>query len=44
MANQWNRTVWGTALLFGLLGLELQLWRMSSLTSSIDQVILLQIL
>ena len=44
MANQWNRTVWGTALLFGLLGLALQWWRMSSLTSSMDQGILFQIL
>ena len=44
MANQWNRTVWGTALLFGVLGLALQWWRMSSLTSSMDQGILFQIL
>ena len=40
----WNRTVWFTALVFAVVGALLQWWRMTSLTSSMDQGILYQIL
>ena len=40
----WNRTVWLTALVFAVIGALLQWWRMTSLTSSMDQGILYQIL
>ena len=44
MTTQTNRLVWTTAIIFGLAGLALQWWRMTSLTSSMDQGILFQIL